>query len=440
MGHGVCFPVLFVFEHLCIACQVLALYRPHNRATDEFFGVYVQASPRRLFALALALSVGAALSLGITRFAYGLLLPAMREDLAWSYTLAGAMNTVNAAGYLMGALLAPWALRRWDPVLLLSRGALAATVFMALSGFFTDAAVLLVQRFLAGLASASVFVTGGLLAARLGAQDPQRAGWLLGVYYGGTGLGITVSALLVPWALEFFAAQPHGWRYAWWLMAALCFLGSLVLFWPASQLADGAPAGQQAKRNPVALRPLVYGLAGYGMFGVGYIGYMTFVVALLRAEGNSTESIVVFYAVLGVAVMASSRVWARLLDREKGGRAMALLNGLLGLATVLPAVSDNFAVLMFSGIVFGGVFLSIVASSTALVRHNLPQAQWATGISAFTVVFAAGQIAGPTMVGWIADGEGGLARGLLVSAIALWVGAGLAWRQKPLALNTGLGL
>ncbi len=435
-----CFPVLFVFEHLCIACQVLAQYRPHNRATDEFFGVYVQASPRRLFALALALSVGAALSLGITRFAYGLLLPAMREDLAWSYTLAGAMNTVNAAGYLMGALLAPWALRRWDPVLLLSRGALAATVFMALSGFFTDAAVLLVQRFLAGLASASVFITGGLLSARLGAQDPQRAGWLLGVYYGGTGLGITVSAILVPWALEFFAAQPHGWRYAWWVMAAVCFLGSLVLFWPAGQLADGAPAGQQAKRNPVALRPLVYGLAGYGMFGVGYIGYMTFVVALLRAEGNSTESIVVFYAVLGVAVMASSRVWARLLDREKGGRAMALLNGLLGIATVLPAVSDNFAVLMFSGIVFGGVFLSIVASSTALVRHNLPQAQWATGISAFTVVFAAGQIAGPTMVGWIADGEGGLARGLLVSAMALWVGAGLAWRQKPLALNTGFGL
>ena len=82
---------------------------------------------------------------------------------------------------------------------------------------------------------------------------------------------------------------------------------------------------------------------------------------------------------------------------------------------------------------FGGVFLSIVASSTALVRHNLPQNQWAAGISSFTVVFAAGQIAGPTMVGWIADGEGGLARGLLVSALALWLGAVLAWRQKPLA-------
>ncbi len=393
----------------------------------------MQASPGRLVALALALSVGAALSLGITRFAYGLLLPAMRDDLAWSYTLAGTMNTANAAGYLLGALLTPWALRRWDPVLLLSRGALAATMFMALSGFFTDASVLLLQRLLAGIASASVFVTGGLLAARLGAQDPQRAGWLLGVYYGGTGLGISVSAVLVPWALAFSGEQPHGWRYAWWLMALVCLLGSLVLRWPARQLDQGGPAGQRAAGTPVAWRPLAFGLAAYGMFGVGYIGYMTFVVALLRAQGNSTEAISVFYGVLGLAVMASSRVWARLLDRETGGRAMALLNGLLGMATLLPAVSDNFTVVMFSGIVFGGVFLSIVASSTALVRHNLPSHQWASGISAFTVVFAAGQIAGPTMVGWIADGEGGLERGLLVSALALWLGAVLAWWQKPLA-------
>ena len=88
---------------------------------------------------------------------------------------------------------------------------------------------------------------------------------------------------------------------------------------------------------------------------------------------------------------------------------------------------------MLSGVVFGGVFLSIVAASTAMVRHNLPQAQWASGISAFTVVFAAGQIAGPTMVGWIADGPGGLERGLLVSALALWGGAVLAMRQRPLA-------
>ena len=53
-------------------------------------------SPLRSLWLAVALSMGAAISLGITRFAYALLLPPMREDLGWSYTLAGGMNTALA--------------------------------------------------------------------------------------------------------------------------------------------------------------------------------------------------------------------------------------------------------------------------------------------------------------------------------------------------------
>ena len=61
------------------------------------------AVPTLLVAAALAL--GAAVSLGLARFSYALLLPPMRADLGWSYLTAGAMNTVNAAGYLVGALL-----------------------------------------------------------------------------------------------------------------------------------------------------------------------------------------------------------------------------------------------------------------------------------------------------------------------------------------------
>ena len=41
-----------------------------------------------------------------------------------------------------------------------------------------------------------------------------------------------------------------------------------------------------------------------------------------------------------------------------------------------------------------------------------------------------GQIVGPVAVGWISDGPGGLGRGFVVSALALWVGAGLALRQR----------
>ena len=94
---------------------------------------------RSLLGLALALSLGAAVSLGVTRFAYGLLLPPMRADLGWSYTLAGAMNTANALGYLLGALATPRLMARFGPSALLLGGALLASVFMGLSGFFTDA-------------------------------------------------------------------------------------------------------------------------------------------------------------------------------------------------------------------------------------------------------------------------------------------------------------
>ncbi len=397
--------------------------------------------------LALALSLGAAISLGITRFAYGLLLSPMRDDLGWSYTLAGAMNTANAVGYLIGALAMPWLVRRSAPTRVLLWGSVLATLFMAASGFFTASAPLLAQRLLAGVASALVFSTGGLLAARLAAQQPHRSGFLLGLYYGGTGLGIVLSALGVPLLLGWAAGQAHAWAWAWWGLAVLCALATALLVWPTRVLAAQAAAagvvavaagsGGVPPPNAMAgrvfrVRDFGFGLAGYAGFGVGYIGYMTFVIALLREQGTSATAITWYFALLGLAVMASSRIWAGLLDRHKNGHALALLNALLGVATLLPAVTTAWPLVIVSGLLFGGVFLSVVASTTALVRHNLPPSQWAAGIGTFTVAFAAGQIVGPTVVGFIADGPGGLARGLVFSAVALWVGAGLAWRQRAL--------
>ena len=389
--------------------------------------------------LALALSLGAAVSLGITRFAYGLLLPVMKSDLAWSYTLAGAMNTVNAAGYLLGALVTPWLLKRLGAARVLLWGAVLASVFMALSGFFIDAAPLLLQRLLAGVASAFVFIAGGLLAARLGTRAPQQAGLLLGLYYGGVGWGIALSALGVPLLLEAARGVAHGWAWAWWGMALLCLVATAVLAWPARILQKQelvAQTGQAPEPHlikKISWRSMAWALAGYTLFGVGYIGYMTFVIALLREQGASAGAVTLFYTLLGLAVVASARIWARLLDRAQGGGALALLNALLGVATVLPALTAAWPVVLASGLLFGAVFLSLVASTTAFVRHNLPSAQWAAGISAFTIVFAFGQIVGPTVVGWIADGPGGLARGLIYSAAALWLGALVAWRQRPLA-------
>ncbi|MBS0443887.1 MAG: YbfB/YjiJ family MFS transporter, partial [Proteobacteria bacterium] len=168
------------------------------------------------------------------------------------------------------------------------------------------------------------------------------------------------------------------------------------------------------------------------MFGLGYIGYMTFIVTLLREQGASGATVVAFYILLGCGVIASSWLWAPLLQRFRGGQPLALLNALLAVATLLPVLSAHPLAVFASGALFGAVFLSLVASTTALVRHNLPPAAWPAGIAAFTSIFAAGQIVGPSLVGWVADGAGGLARGLAVSAGVLALGALLAARQRAL--------
>lgn len=390
---------------------------------------------QRPFLTALALSFGAAIALGMSRFSYGLLLPPMRDDLHWSYLLAGTMNTGNALGYLLGALAMPWLMRRRSAHFLLVAGAIMTGIFMLVSGLVTDTGMLLFQRVLAGISSALVFIAGGVLAARLGTLHAERSGFLIGLYYGGTGFGIALSALLVPATLAAAQARqsPHGWQWPWLALGAICLVSTVIMALPTRGIAETAQQG--GRPQAFSVQSFAYGLTGYFMFGVGYIGYMTFVVALLKQQGMQAQMITVFYTLLGLAVVASSRIWAGMLDRFKGGESLAILCGLLGIATILPAVTASAPVVFFSGLLFGAVFLSVVASTTALVRHNLPAQSWSAGISAFTTVFAFGQIVGPTVVGWIADGDGGLERGLIFSAFALFAGAALASRQPTLQLR-----
>ena len=382
---------------------------------------------------ATALAMVAATSLGLARFSYALLLPPMRADLQWSYLVAGAMNTVNAAGYLAGALLVPSVLARSDARRVVLAGCAAGAVLLAGHGLVLGDAALFILRLATGTASAAAFVGGGLLAARL-AADPRdagrhRGGLVLGIYYGGTGLGIVVSALLVPPLAD--RAAPHAWQGAWLGLALAAALATLACA-AGTRPSPAAVGAHGVRGRPFRWRDFAWGLASYFCFGLGYIGYMTFVVTLLREQGMGGGGIVAFYALLGVAVVASSWLWAGLLQRHRGGVPAALLNALLAVATVLPVASTHAVAVFASGVLFGGVFLSVVASTTALVRHNLPPAAWPAGIGAFTIVFAAGQIVGPTLVGWVADGPGGLVRGFFVSAGVLALGALLALRQRPL--------
>ena len=396
-----------------------------------------------ILVVALALALAAAVSLGLARFSYALLLPPLRADLGWSYLTAGAMNTVNAAGYLLGALSMPAVLRRFGARAALLGGGLAAGALLIAHGWVLSDAALYLLRGLTGVASAATFVAGGLLAARLGGKAATAtaatgtgrsaapsAGLVLGVYYGGAGIGIVVAALIVPPLCALPGA--HAWQWAWMALGAVALAATAITARATRGLDQPGVATSLPARFDAA--QFGFGLTAYFLFGVGYIGYMTFVVTLLREQQLGDGLITAFYAVLGVAVLGSSWVWAGLLQRQRGGGALALLNALLALATVLPVLSRQPLAVFASGLLFGGVFLSVVASTTALVRHNLAPAAWPVGISAFTIVFAAGQIVGPTLVGWVADGAGGLRVGLAGSAAVLALGAVIASRQKALAV------
>jgi MFS family permease len=397
---------------------------------------------------AAALALGSAVSLGLARFAYGLLLAPMRADLGWSYLVAGAMNTVNAIGYLAGALLSARLLQGL-PTQALFIGSTAATgVFLALHGWVESDAALYAMRFASGLVSAAALISGALLAARLvgEAQAPPgtraggpSAGLILGIYYGGTGVGIVASAVLVPPLVE--RPVPHAWQAAWIGIGALAMLATAVIAVVLRRTASPgrSPGSAPASASASAARPsraFDPAIVSYVLFGLGYIGYMTFVLALLREQGLGATGIVAFYSLLGMAVIASSWLWAGLLQRSRGGGAMSLLNALLAVATLLPVLSSHPLAVFASGLLFGAVFLSVVASTTSLLRHNLPASEWGRWIGSFTVAFAVGQIVGPSLVGWIADIAGGLRAGLACSAAVLALAALAAWRQKPVAAAT----
>jgi predicted MFS family arabinose efflux permease len=68
--------------------------------SDNFQQIYTRPA-WQIIVLAIAPAIG----LGICRFAYALVPPDMRESLGWSWSMAGLMNTVSSAGYLIGAIV-----------------------------------------------------------------------------------------------------------------------------------------------------------------------------------------------------------------------------------------------------------------------------------------------------------------------------------------------
>ena len=370
------------------------------------------SSPRDL-AAALGLMLGPAVALGLGRFAYALVLPSMRVDLGWSFTTAGALNTANALGYLAGAPLAAALARRVGE----RRAFLVALVITALTVLACaasgDLVVLLVLRVAAGVSGAVVFVVGAGLVAQAGRGNPSRGTLLLSVYFAGGGVGVLLSALLVPVALG-----AGGWRAAWLVLGGVSLL-CLIAAVPAARAVPQTERGDASARGRPDLRPLSALLACFLLFGAGYIAYMTFVVAGLEAAGADAAAVTVFWALLGCASLAAAVLWARVLPVMRPELGLILVLVILTVGAALPALHGGVVASATSAILFGGTFLAVVTAITAVIRRVLPPGQWTSGISAATTAFALGQCIGPLLSGALSDTADGIRLGLASGAVLL---------------------
>ena len=375
------------------------------------------------------LALGPASALGFARFAYGLLIPAMRTELHWSLARAGTLTTANSLGYLLGAVAAAPVARRLGVAvtfrlgMVITAAALAATP--AADGSYPG---LLLTRTVAGLSGALVFVTAGVIAARAGAGARSAAS--LAICFAGAGLGIAVSGAVIP---PLLGHHPGRWPLAWGVLAAAAGLAT-VISWTAAQgrreSGTAAPIvhlGSVARLWQVAL--------AYLLFATGYIAYITFLSAYLADHHASVAQVALTWAVLGLAAMAAPALWSRPISTWPGARALAALLAVLSAAAALALATTAPAAVTGSAIGYGATFLGVPAATTALIRAATPPGDWTGALAAFTVVFAAGQMAGPYLAGALADHYGSGAT-LAWTAALCAAGAVVSAAVRPVAVTS----
>lgn len=336
------------------------------------------------------LALGTASALGLARFAYGLLLPAMRDDLQWSLAEAGAMNTANGLGYLAGAAATAFIARHRGTATTFRHGMVLVAVALTATAVTDDYLALLVARAAAGAAGAAVFITGGVIASRIAAGAASSAP--INVYFAGAGLGIAVSGAAIP-------PMADHWRLAWVALSLAAVVAALVS-WTAANTGREEPAATTGRAR---LRPMSGIALAYLLFAAGYITYITFLSAYLADQRASLGQVALTWTVLGLAVMAAPALWSRPTARWPGTRALTCLLAALAAGAALALTVPSPPVILASAIVYGATFMGVPAAVTTLIKAHTPPAGWTATLSAFTMIFAAGQTAGPWLAGHLAD-------------------------------------
>lgn len=373
------------------------------------------------------LAFGPAIGLGMGRFAYSLVLPDMREALGWSYATAGTMNTINAIGYLAGAFFAAFLARRVGLNKAIRIGVAMCIISLALGAVSGQLVPFGIARLLTGLGGAIALVCGGALAASIAQASPSRSALLIGLFYTGPAIGIIISGLTAPFLLHGFG--PGSWWIVWTALAAI----SLILAVPLFLVRAETPQSQgAASTGHVPLKPILFYLTGYFLYGAGYIAYMTFMIAYIREAGGGPAAQSAFWCLIGLGGILAPWIFRPLMARGQNGMALAVTTGFTGIGAGIALISPTPTLFAISAFVFGSAFLATVTAVTAFTRFNYPATCWPKLLGILTITFSLGQILGPVITGAITDLTGNLSAALMVSAAALMLGAVFAAFQRPL--------
>ena len=364
---------------------------------------------------------GLVLTLGLARFAYTALLPAMQAQAGLGDAAAGGLAAMNYAGYMSGALLAAWIDSPVWRQRLYGAGLWMALISTLAIGLSESWAAWAVWRFVGGLCGAAGMLLGsGLVLGWL-----MRAGRRpeLGLHFIGIGLGIVCSALGV-WALS--RLWP-GWSAQWLALGTLGLLFLLPAWrWRPPVPPPAAPAqpGAAAEAAGPSLRWLLTMAGSYFAAGWGFVISATFTVTIVERQPALAGQGAWAWALVGLAAMPAVFLWDRIARRLGDLRALLLAFGLQAGAVLLPALSGSLWAALLGALGYGATFIGIVSLTLALVDRRSP-ANPGKAMARLTLSYGAAQIIAPALAGAMAQASGNFRAALWLTAAVMLAGMAL---------------